>query len=108
MIGVKAMKNHIESTHQPLHLQCPSCPSVFKTKSNFNKHFGTLHGRDALVCKVSGCDYKVQRKKYLEEHYMRHKGITEEERAFLIEHLKKTKPLAFNTSELGRQIMKCF
>jgi Zinc finger, C2H2 type len=106
MIGVRYMKKHIEVAHQPLHLQCPRCPSVFKTTANFRRHFQIQHKRDPLVCKVCGCGYKVQRKKYLGEHYMRHKGITEEERAYLIAHLKKIKPLSYNETKLGRRIMK--
>jgi Zinc finger, C2H2 type len=88
VLSLNLFKNHIESAHMSLRLQCPTCPSVFGTHHNLKIHIRCHHKKEPIRCKVAGCDYSAKDKRYLMEHYQRHSGISEEWRQRLMHHLK--------------------
>jgi Zinc finger, C2H2 type len=101
---VARIRGHIEAVHEPpKNLPCPVCSLIFPTRLNLRAHVHNQHKREYMKCKVVGCDYEVKRKQYLKEHYMRHKGINEEERNALILHLKDTLSSTYNLSRLENQ-----
>lgn len=97
--------DHLQCQHlPPQKFTCTTCSSSFSSEFRLKVHIKVAHTGPRALCQISGCDYSCSRRQFLNDHYLRHKGIDEELRQKMLQSLIDAKGTKVDSTNIAEKI----